>query len=151
VLTHHSLVHDCDCRHDICANHVSWNAQSIASPTAYCRYDRLDLPLPVSYDSYSLNDYPTLLWEHWVSLTSIVFAHCINVLPFSHLTHSAWCWITDTSVEASRLKIGSEYAYFWLAATVTFVLYGTIVAKWLRQATEERDRRLLRDAIFMGW
>ncbi|KAF9514279.1 hypothetical protein BS47DRAFT_1485150 [Hydnum rufescens UP504] len=85
-----------------------------------------------------------------------LFLFLMIVIPSTTIPHyygntGAWCWITDTSVEASRLKIGSEYAYFWLAATVTFVLYGTIVVKWLRQATAERDRRLLRDAISMGW
>ncbi|KAF9510010.1 hypothetical protein BS47DRAFT_1364898 [Hydnum rufescens UP504] len=53
------------------------------------------------------------------------------------------------TLELSRLKIGSEYVYFWLAATVTLVLYGIIVVNWLREATAKRDRRLLHDAIFM--
>ncbi|KAF9510012.1 hypothetical protein BS47DRAFT_1396408 [Hydnum rufescens UP504] len=104
-------------RHDISANHVPRQAQSVTSASACSGYDYLDFPLSVSYDHYSRNDYPTLLWEHW----------------------------------SSRLKIGSEYVYFWLAAAVTLVLYGIIVVNWLREATANRDRRLLRDAISMGW
>jgi hypothetical protein len=78
-------------------------------------------------------------------------------LPLYHpvywltISLSAWCWIANGSVESSRLKIGSEYAYFWLAAIVTFVLYGIIAVNWLREASAKRDRRLLRDAISMGW
>src|ERR1700676_3425271 len=76
----------------------------------------------------------------------IVSTFCIFTISLS-----PWCWITDRTLESSRLKIGSEYAYFWLAATVTFVLYGIIVVNWLREATAKRDRRLLREAISMGW
>ncbi|KAF9517713.1 hypothetical protein BS47DRAFT_1339243 [Hydnum rufescens UP504] len=61
-----------------------------------------------------------------------------------------WCWISETSRE-SRLRIGSEYPYFWLAAIVAFVLYGTIVVNWFREATAERDSRRHREAISMGW
>jgi len=31
------------------------------------------------------------------------------------------------------------------------VLYGIIVVKWVREATAESDRRLIRDAMAMGW
>lgn len=40
---------------------------------------------------------------------------------------------------------------FWLAALLSIVLYGYIVVKWLREAAAERDPRLARDAIAMGW
>jgi hypothetical protein len=150
VLIHHSLVHDCDRCHDVCANNVPWQAQSVTSASACSGYDRLHFPLPDSHDHYSCNDYSTLLWGYWVC-----DLHCIFSLhqrfAFPHITHSAWCWITDTSVEASRLKIGSEYAYFWLAATVSFVLYGIIVVNWLREATAQRDRRRQREALSMAW
>jgi hypothetical protein len=148
---YHSLVHDCDRRHDVCTNNVPWQAQSVASTSTCDGYDLFDFPLPVSYDHYSCNYSPALLWEHRVSVTSTVFAHCINVLPFPRLTHSPWCWIPDASREASRLKIASQYAYFWLAAAVSFVLYGIIVVNWLREATAKRDRRLHREAISMAW
>ncbi|KAF9510007.1 hypothetical protein BS47DRAFT_111595 [Hydnum rufescens UP504] len=58
-----------------------------------------------------------------------LFIFLMIIIPATTIPHyygksGAWCWITDGTVESSRLKIGSEYAYFWLAATVTFVLYG---------------------------
>jgi hypothetical protein len=83
-----------------------------------------------------------------VSSTVLFFTSTFCLFPISL---SAWCWIANGTAESSRLKIGSEYAYFWLAASVTFVLYGIIVINWLREATAKRDRRLLRDAIYMGW
>jgi hypothetical protein len=151
VLVHHSLVHDCGCCHDVCPNNVPWQAQSVTSASAFSDYDRLRFPLPDSHDHYSCNDYPTILWEHWVSVTSTAFAHCLNGLFVHYPTRSPWCWITNASVEASRLKIGSTYAYYWLAATVSLVLYGTIVVNWLRGAATKRDRRRHREVIFMAW
>ncbi|KAF9514277.1 hypothetical protein BS47DRAFT_1343219 [Hydnum rufescens UP504] len=74
-----------------------------------------------------------------------------TTIPRYYGNTGAWCWIIDTSREASRLRIGSEYAYFWLAATVSFVLYGIIIVSWLREATAKRDRRRHREAISMGW
>ncbi|KAF9514271.1 hypothetical protein BS47DRAFT_1343207 [Hydnum rufescens UP504] len=74
-----------------------------------------------------------------------------TTIPHYYGDTGAWCWITDTSVEASRLKIGSEYAYFWLAAAVSLVLYGIIVVNWLREATAKRDRRRHREALSMVW
>ncbi|KAF9510011.1 hypothetical protein BS47DRAFT_1396406 [Hydnum rufescens UP504] len=82
-----------------------------------------------------------------------LFLFLMIIIPATTIPHytGPWCWITDRTLESSRLKIGSEYVYFWLAATVTLVLYGIIVVNWLREATAKRDRRLLRDAIFMIW
>jgi hypothetical protein len=151
VLVHHSLVHDCDCCHDVCPNNVPWQAQSVTSASAFSGYDRLHFSLPDSHDHCSCNDYPTLLWEHWVSVASTAFAIVSTFCFFQYPTPSPWCWISDTSVEASRLKIGSTYAYYWLAATVSFVLYGTIVVNWLREAATKRDRRRHREAISMAW
>ncbi|KAF9503053.1 hypothetical protein BS47DRAFT_895225 [Hydnum rufescens UP504] len=85
-------------------------------------------------------------------ISSLSFLSSLSPQRLSTLLwKNAWCWIADGTVESSRLKIGSEYAYFWLAAIVTSVLYGIIVVNWLREATAKRDRRLLRDAMFMGW
>ncbi|KAF9514269.1 hypothetical protein BS47DRAFT_882186 [Hydnum rufescens UP504] len=95
-----------------------------------------------------------------LAVAMIVFIFLFLILmitiPATTITHyygnaGPWCWITDTSVEASRLKIGSTYAYYWLAATVSFVLYGTIVVNWLREAVAKRDRRRHREAISMAW
>ncbi|KAF9514261.1 hypothetical protein BS47DRAFT_1361789 [Hydnum rufescens UP504] len=36
-------------------------------------------------------------------------------------------------------KIASEYVYFWLAAAISFVLYGIIVVNWLGEATAKGD------------
>ncbi|KAF9511424.1 hypothetical protein BS47DRAFT_1383426 [Hydnum rufescens UP504] len=85
-----------------------------------------------------------------------LFIFLIITIPATTIPHyygdtGPWCWIANRSPESSRLKIGSEYAYFWLAATVSFVLNGIIVVNWLKEATAKRDRRLLRDAISMGW
>jgi len=78
-----------------------------------------------------------------------------TTIPNYYGNTGPWCWITDATLESSRLKIGSEYAYFWLAATVSAVLYGTIAVKWFKEATAERDRERdrghIRDAIAMGW
>ncbi|KAF9514268.1 hypothetical protein BS47DRAFT_882419 [Hydnum rufescens UP504] len=73
-----------------------------------------------------------------------------TTIPHYYGDTGAWCWIIDTRGEASRLRIGSEYAYFWLAATVSFVLYGTIVVNWLREATATRDRRRHRRGTIYG-
>jgi hypothetical protein len=151
VLIRHSLVHHCDRRHDVCANHVPWKAESVTGASTCDGYDRLRFPLPVSYNHSSCNDYPTLLRGHWVSVNSTVFFYCINVLLFWHLNRSAWCWISDTSGEASRLKIGSTYAYHWLAASASFALYGVIAVNWLREGTVKCDRRRHREAISMLW
>jgi len=63
-----------------------------------------------------------------------------------------WCWIIDdNSPENDRLRIGSEYGWMWLAILVSVGTYGTIVYKWLRQASFDQDRNLKRDAIAMGW
>ncbi|KAF9514267.1 hypothetical protein BS47DRAFT_1343198 [Hydnum rufescens UP504] len=85
-----------------------------------------------------------------------LFLFLIIIIPATTIPHyygntGPWCWITATSVEASRLKIGSTYAYYWLAATVSFVLYGTIIVNWLREAATKRDRRRHREAISMAW
>jgi hypothetical protein len=151
VLIHHSLVHYCDRCDDIFTNYVPWEAESVPGASACGGYDRFHFCPPVSFDHYSRYHHPTLLWEHWVSVSSTVFVHCINVLSFHHVTHSGWCWIPQTSGKASRLKIGTEYAYFWLAATVSLVLYGTIVVSWLREETVKRDRCRHREAISMAW
>lgn len=47
--------------------------------------------------------------------------------------------------------IGSEYAYFWLAALVSIACYGWIVFRWLQEAGEQGDKLLVRDALAMGW
>jgi len=85
-----------------------------------------------------------------------LFLFLMIIIPATTLPHyygntGPWCWITDANREASRLKIASEYAYFWLAAAISFVLYGIIVVNWLREATAKGDRRRLRQAISMGW
>ncbi|KAF9505897.1 hypothetical protein BS47DRAFT_1353472 [Hydnum rufescens UP504] len=85
-----------------------------------------------------------------------LFLSLIIIIPATTISHyygntGAWCWITDTSGDASRLKIGSEYGYFWLTAIVTFVLYGTIVVNWLREATVKGDRHRHREAVSMIW
>ncbi|KAF9505895.1 hypothetical protein BS47DRAFT_484443 [Hydnum rufescens UP504] len=85
-----------------------------------------------------------------------LFLFLMIIIPATTLPHyygntGPWCWITDANREASRLKIASEYAYFWLAAAISFVLYGIIVVNWLREATAKGDRRRLRQAISMGY
>ncbi|KAF9514274.1 hypothetical protein BS47DRAFT_883110 [Hydnum rufescens UP504] len=87
---------------------------------------------------------------------TFLFLFLIIIIPAITIPHyygdaGAWCWITYTSGEVSRLKIGSEYGYLWLAATVSFVLYGIIVVNWLREATMKRDHRRHREAISMAW
>ena len=82
--------------------------------------------------------------------SSTVCALCTEVFSLCRL-YSPWCWITDDTVEATRLKIGSEYAFFWLAAAVSAVLYGIIVFRWFKEGVVDRDRRLIRDAMAMGW
>ncbi|KAF9517168.1 hypothetical protein BS47DRAFT_1483386 [Hydnum rufescens UP504] len=62
-----------------------------------------------------------------------------------------WCWIIGNSKESKRLQIGSEYAFYWLAASISAVLYGTIAFKWYREASAERDDRRIRNAMAMGW
>ena len=66
-------------------------------------------------------------------------------------SYSPWCWITDRSVESSRMKIGAVYAFYWLAASISVVVYGTIAVKWFREASAEHDRQLIRSAIAIGW
>ncbi|KAF9514273.1 hypothetical protein BS47DRAFT_1453588 [Hydnum rufescens UP504] len=97
---------------------------------------------------------------HWLAVAMIVFIFVFQFLsitiPATTIPHyygntGPWCWIPHTSGEASRLKIGTEYAYFWLAATVSLVLYGTIVVNWLREGTVKRDRRRHREALSMAW
>jgi len=62
-----------------------------------------------------------------------------------------WCWIKDQSPSTSKLRIASEYAFMWLAVVISFICYGAIVIKWLSEAAADRDPRLRRDAISMGW
>lgn len=62
-----------------------------------------------------------------------------------------WCWIAGVNEESLRLRIGSEYAYFWLAALVSIGCYGWIVFRWLQEAGKEGDKLLMRDALAMGW
>jgi len=85
-----------------------------------------------------------------------LFLFLMIIIPATTIPHyygntGPWCWVTDSTVESSRLKIGSEYGYYWLAATVSVLVYGTIAVKWFKEASAERDRRLIRDAISMGW
>lgn len=47
--------------------------------------------------------------------------------------------------------LGSEYAYFWLAAVVSTVCYGYIAFRWLQEAGAQGDRLLSKDALAMGW
>lgn len=49
------------------------------------------------------------------------------------------------------MRIGSEYAYFWLAAVISIGCYGWIVFRWLQEAGKEGDKLLMRDALAMGW
>lgn len=49
------------------------------------------------------------------------------------------------------IYVGSEYAYFWLAALVSIVCYGWIVIRWLQEAGEQGDKLLVRDALAMSW
>jgi hypothetical protein len=71
--------------------------------------------------------------------------------PRFPMLDSPWCWIPGNSKESKRLQIGSEYAFYWLAASISAVLYGTIAVKWYREASAERDDRLIRNAMAMGW
>ncbi|KAF9511425.1 hypothetical protein BS47DRAFT_1346742 [Hydnum rufescens UP504] len=65
-----------------------------------------------------------------------LFLFLMIIIPATTIPH-----YYGTLVE--KTQIGSEYAYFWLAAAVSLVLYGIIVVDWLREATAERDRRRL--------
>jgi len=63
-----------------------------------------------------------------------------------------WCWIKDDmTVGNYRLRIGSEYAWMWLAILVSVGTYGIIAYQWLRQASFDKDHKLKHDAIAMGW
>ncbi|KAF8336642.1 uncharacterized protein EI90DRAFT_205481 [Cantharellus anzutake] len=62
-----------------------------------------------------------------------------------------WCWIVKGGGNGI-LRIGSEYAWMWLAILVTMLTYGTIAYKWQRQASLNFDYPdMKRKAIAMGW
>ncbi|KAF9510008.1 hypothetical protein BS47DRAFT_1364897 [Hydnum rufescens UP504] len=99
--------------------HVPRQAQSVQGTSACGGYDCPDFPLYL-----------------------LIITIPATTIPHYYGNSGTWCWTANRSVESSRLKIGSEYAYFWLAAIVTFVLYGIIAVNWLRGASAKRVRRL---------
>ncbi|KAF8328087.1 uncharacterized protein EI90DRAFT_3065536 [Cantharellus anzutake] len=70
-----------------------------------------------------------------IFITLIVIIPSSIIRPFYGNT-GMWCWI---SRRHRTMRI------------VTIFTYGTVVYKWLRQASFDADRDLKRDAIAMGW